>query len=284
MISTELNRIINAKAAIKEIIEHSGGSAPDGALLSDYADAIMALRSNGEYIENSQSYLTFECVGLMTNRRTAWISWGNTGGLRLNPEYKINGQESWTRLEKDVKVYLRLGDKIAFKSSNRYTGEDENHFNYFYGGDGYFRGCGNLLSLTDFTTPTTTYAFARLFSKVSDNVLPLLEAPDFSKIWNINGYMFYRTFYENTYLLNGPEIDATHILSLITPTGSCNEMCRGCTNLRYIKILTESTINSSSAFWTNVCADTNSNGRFFRKSGAPSLPSGWQVLDSTLFG
>ena len=47
MISTELNRIINAKAAIKEIIEHSGGSVPDGAQLSDYADAIMALRSNG---------------------------------------------------------------------------------------------------------------------------------------------------------------------------------------------------------------------------------------------
>lgn len=286
MISTELNRIIAVKPVLKEIIEHNGGSVPEGALISQYADSIMAIKKQTGYVmNNNYHFLTFECVGLMSNRTLAWIALEKIGHPGISQiSYFINGVSYNYTL--GTQILLRMGDRVSFAA--KVTDRSSSSYIHFYGGDGYFNAYGDVSSMDDFKSNSTTssYAYANLFALVDNKVLPLLKAPDFSKIKTHSQYMFYQTFYNNTYLLDGPELDfmnGNYTLLTPAPVSCCESMCNGCVNLRYIKIMCGATNTLGTNFFSNTLTNTNGSGRLFYNSATPTAPSGWVKQRGTLF-
>lgn len=285
MISTELNRIIAVKPVLKEIIEHNGGSVPEGALISQYADSIMAIKKQTGYANSYYHFLTFECVGLMSNQTQAWIALEKIGSPTIKQiAYFINGVTYDYTL--DTKIYLRMGDRVSFAA--KVTDRSSSAYLHFYGGDGYFNAYGDVSSMDDFKTNSTTssYAYANMFALVNNKVLPLLKAPDFSKIKKHSQYMFYQTFYNNTYLLDGPELDfmsGNYTILNPAPASCCESMCNGCVNLRYIKIMCGSSNYLGTNFFSNTITNTNGSGRLYYNLAYPSTPSGWGRQRGTLF-
>lgn len=283
MISTELNRIIAVKPVLKEIIEHNGGSVPEGALISQYADSIMAIKKQTGYVYSNDSYLTFECVGLMSNQTQAWIALEKIGSPTIREiGYNING--AWHNYTLDTKIYLRMGDRVSFAAN--VSDRSASAYIHFYGGDGYFNAYGDVRSMDNFTSILSNYTYANLFALVDNKVLPLLKAPDFSKIKKHSQYMFYQTFYNNTYLLDGPELDfmnGNYTLSNKAPTSCCQSMCNGCVNLRYIKIMCGANNTLGPNFFQDMISNTNGSGRLFYNSASPTAPSGWGRWRGTLF-
>lgn len=283
MISTELNRIIAVKPVLKEIIEYNGGSVPEGALISQYADSIMAIKKQTGYSDNVYSYLTFECVGFMSNATQAWIALEKIGSPTISQiSYFINGVSYPYTL--DTKIYLRMGDRVSFAA--KVSGRSSSAYIHFYGGDGYFNAYGDVSSMDNFKSTPSSYAYANLFALVDNKVLPLLKAPDFSKIKKHSQYMFYQTFYNNTYLLDGPELDfmkGNYTSSNKAPTSCCQSMCNGCVNLRYIKIMCGASNTIGTNFFTDTLSNTNGSGRLFYNSASPTTPSGWGRWRGTLF-
>ena len=283
MISTELNRIIAAKPVLKEIIEHNGGSVPEGALISQYADSIMAIKKQTGFTNNSYSFLTFECVGLMSNQTQAWIALEKIGSPTiLKMSYLLNGVSYDYTL--DTKIYLRIGDRVSFAAS--VGGRSLDSYIHFYGGNGYFNAYGDVSSMDNFKSTPSSYAYAYLFALINNKVLPLLKAPDFSKIKKHSQYMFCRTFYNNTYLLDGPELDfmnGNYTSTNKTPTGCCESMCDGCVNLRYIKIMCGASTTLGTNFFSQIVSNTNGSGRLYYNSTYPTTPSGWVKIRGTLF-
>lgn len=283
MISTELNRIIAVKPVLKEIIEHNGGSVPEGALISQYADSIMAIKNQTGYADRYNSYLTFECVGLMSNQTQAWIALEKIGSPTIREiGYNINGV--WSNYTLDTKIYLRMGDRVSFVAN--VTDRSLSAYIHFYGGDGYFNAYGDVRSMDNFTSVLSNYTYANLFALVDNKVLPLLKAPDFSKIKTHSQYMFYQTFYNNTYLLDGPELDfmkGNYRISHPAPPSCCESMCNGCVNLRYIKIMCGTSNTLGTNFFSNTISNTNGSGRLFYNTASPASPSGWFRQRGTLF-
>lgn len=283
MISTELNRIIAVKPVLKEIIEHNGGSVPEGALISQYADSIMAIKKQTGFINNGYSFLTFECVGLMSNQTQAWIALEKIGSPTiLKMSYLLNGVSYDYTL--DTKIYLRIGDRVSFAAN--VVGRSLSAYIHFYGGNGYFNAYGDVSSMDDFKSTPSSYAYANLFALVDNKVLPLLKAPDFSKIKKHSQYMFYQTFYNNTYLLDGPELDfmnGNYTLLTPAPVSCCESMCNGCVNLRYIKIMCGASNTLGTNFFQDMISNTNGSGRLFYNSSSPTPPSGWVRQRGTLF-
>ena len=243
-ISSEIQRLQEAKKSINIALLRRGIHIPSGDTLDKYAALIDPITSGEtiEYLDNPQGYLSFKFVTDGT------VKWQNVKG---DIEYSKNGGSTWTAFN-GATVSATTGDEIWFKGS--LTGgcgaNTEKSSSKFYT-SGYFFASGNIQSLCGFYNTLQVYHFSYLFSKCS--------------FLNID---------ENNKLL----------LPATTLADSCyNSMFQGCASLNYIKAMFI-TIPSRYCMnnWVNGVASsgtfvTNSAAIWTSECGVSTYPCNWTV-------
>ena len=159
-ISSEIQRLQEAKKSINIALLRRGIHIPSGDTLDKYAALIDPITSGEtiEYLDNPQGYLSFKFVTDGT------VKWQNVKG---DIEYSKNGGSTWTAFN-GATVSATTGDEIWFKGS--LTGgcgaDTETSSSKFYT-SGYFFASGNIQSLCGFYNTLQVYHFSYLFSKCS---------------------------------------------------------------------------------------------------------------------
>ena len=227
-ISSEIQRLQEAKKSINIALSRRGIHIPSGDTLDEYAALIDPITSGEtiEYLDNPQGYLSFKFVTDGT------VKWQDVKG---DIEYSKNGGSTWTAFN-GATVSATTGDEIWFKGSltggcgaNTETGSSK-----FYT-SGYFFASGNIQSLCGFYNTLQVYHFSYLFSKCSflnidENNKLLLPATTLES--NCYNHMFQGC----TSLTTAPELPATTLAS------NCyGYMFYGCTSLTTAPVLSATT-------------------------------------------
>ena len=304
-ISSEIQRLQEAKKSINIALSRRGIHIPSGDTLDEYAALIDPITSGEtiEYLDNPQGYLSFKFVTDGT------VRWQNVKG---DIEYSKNGGSTWTAFN-GATVSATTGDEIWFKGS--LTGgcgaNTETSSSKFYT-SGYFFASGNIQSLCGFYNTLQVYHFSYLFSKcyflnIDENNKLLLpattlatycynnmfqgctslttapELPATTLVDNCYNYMFQGC----TSLTTAPELPATTLvdscyyymfrgctslttapeLPATTLVDNCyNYMFQGCTSLNYIKAMF--TTEPSTSYMNNWVNGVASSGTFVKNSAA----------------
>ena len=217
-ISSEIQRLQEAKKSINIALSRRGIHIPSGDTLDEYAALIDPITSGEtiEYLDNPQGYLSFKFVTDGT------VRWQNVKG---DIEYSKNGGSTWTAFN-GATVSATTGDEIWFKGS--LTGgcgaNTEISSSKFYT-SGHFFASGNIQSLCGFYNTLQVYHFSYLFSKCSflgidENNKLLLPAT------RLANHCYNYMFLDCTSLTTAPELPATRLATY------CYEyMFRDCTSL-----------------------------------------------------
>ena len=251
-ISSEIQRLQEAKKSINIALLRRGIHIPSGDTLDKYAALIDPITS-GEtivYLDNPQGYLSFKFVTDGT------VKWQNVKG---DIEYSKNGGSTWTAFN-GATVSATTGDEIWFKGS--LTGgcgaNAETRSSKFYT-SGYFFASGNIQSLCGFYNTLQDYHFSYLFFKCSflnidENNKLLLPATKLAN--NCYGYMFRGC----ASLTTAPKLPAT------TLANYCYEsMFQDCTSLTTAPELPATTLaDSCYSYMFQGCASLTT---------APELPA-----------
>ena len=231
-ISSEIQRLQEAKKSINIALLRRGIHIPSGDTLDKYAALIDPITSGEtiEYLDNPQGYLSFKFVTDGT------VKWQNVKG---DIEYSKNGGSTWTAFN-GATVSATTGDEIWFKGS--LTGgcgaNTEKSSSKFYT-SGYFFASGNIQSLCGFYNTLQVYHFSYLFYKCSflnidENNKLLLPAA------TLANYCYSFMFQECTSLTTAPELPAT------TLANSCYYyMFQGCASLMTAPELPATTLADS---------------------------------------
>ena len=269
-ISSEIQRLQEAKKSINIALSRRGIHIPSGDTLDEYAALIDPITSGEtiEYLDNPQGYLSFKFVTDGT------VRWQNVKG---DIEYSKNGGSTWTAFN-GATVSATTGDEIWFKGS--LTGgcgaNTETSSSKFYT-SGYFFASGNIQSLCGFYNTLQVYHFSYLFSKcyflnIDENNKLLLPATTLAT------YCYNYMFRECTSLTTAPELPATTLVD------NCyNYMFQGCTSLNYIKAMF--TTEPSTSYMNNWVNGVASSGTFVKNSaatwtsscGVSTYPCDWTV-------
>ncbi len=272
-ISSEIQRLQEAKKSINIALSRRGIHIPSGDTLDEYAALIDPITSGEtiEYLDNPQGYLSFKFVTDGT------VKWQNVKG---DIEYSKNGGSTWTAFN-GATVSATTGDEIWFKGSltggcgaNTETGSSK-----FYT-SGYFFASGNIQSLCGFYNTLQVYHFSYLFSKCSflnidENNKLLLPATTLAD--NCYSSMFQGC----TSLTKAPVLPAEEML-----TNCYGFMFNGCTNLNYIKCLatnpSNSILNHLTINWVNGVASSGTFVKNFAATwtsncGTSTYPCNWTV-------
>ena len=269
-ISSEIQRLQEAKKSINIALSRRGIHIPSGDTLDKYAALIDPITSGEtiEYLDNPQGYLSFKFVTDGT------VKWQNVKG---DIEYSKNGGSTWTAFN-GATVSATTGDEIWFKGS--LTGgcgaNTETSSSKFYT-SGYFFASGNIQSLCGFYNTLQDYHFSYLFFRCSflnidENNKLLLPATTLAK--NCYYYMFRGC----TSLTTAPKLPAT------TLANRCYYyMFRDCASLNYIKAMFTTTPSTSyMSNWVNGVASSgtfvkNSAATWTSECGVSACPCGWAV-------
>ena len=231
-ISSEIQRLQQAKADIYRALSRRGIHIPSGSTVDEYAPFIDPITS-GEtitYLDNPQGYLSFKFVTDGT------VKWQNVKG---DIEYSKNGGSTWTAFN-GATVSATTGDEIWFKGS--LTGgcgaSSESGSSKFYT-SGYFFASGNIQSLCNFNNILRTCHFAYLFSNCS-----LLNVDENNKLLlpaeRLANYCYLQMFNGCTSLTTAPELPATTLAS------NCySYMFQNCTSLTTAPELPATTLQST---------------------------------------
>ena len=295
-ISSEIQRLQEAKKSINIALLRRGIHIPSGDTLDKYAALIDPITSGEtiEYLDNPQGYLSFKFVTDGT------VKWQNVKG---DIEYSKNGGSTWTAFN-GATVSATTGDEIWFKGS--LTGgcgaNTEKSSSKFYT-SGYFFASGNIQSLCGFYNTLQVYHFSYLFSKCSflnidENNKLLLPAT------TLADSCYYYMFKGCASLTTAPKLPATTLAdscyssmfqgcaSLTTapelPAETLADYCyssmfQGCASLNYIKAMFI-TIPSRYCMnnWVNGVASsgtfvTNSAAIWTSECGVSTYPCNWTV-------
>ena len=178
--------------------------------------------------EPDKDYLCFTSTGDSTVAMTQEGTPNKSAGKLF--EYKLNGGQwqTWdlsaVSLADGDKMYLRSGDTIPMGES------DTTYKNFSMTGS--IAASGNVMSLLNFSTTLTTYAFYYLFSGCSSlTTAPALPATTLAE------YCYQSMFNGCTSLTTAPELPAT------TLAYSCyRQMFEGCTSLTQAPALPATTL------------------------------------------
>ena len=304
-ISSEIQRLQEAKKSINIALSRRGIHIPSGDTLDKYAALIDPITSGEtiEYLDNPQGYLSFKFVTDGT------VKWQNVKG---DIEYSKNGGSTWTAFN-GATVSATTGDEIWFKGS--LTGgcgaNTETSSSKFYT-SGYFFASGNIQSLCGFYNTLQDYHFSYLFFRCSflnidENNKLLLPATTLAKncyyymfrgctslttapklpATTLATYCYYYMFQDCASLTTAPELPATTLAdycygsmfqgcaSLTTapklPATTLANRCyyymfRDCASLNYIKAMFTTT--PSTSYMSNWVNGVASSGTFVKNSAA----------------
>ena len=269
-ISSEIQRLQEAKKSINIALLRRGIHIPSGDTLDKYAALIDPITSGEtiEYLDNPQGYLSFKFVTDGT------VKWQNVKG---DIEYSKNGGSTWTAFN-GATVSATTGDEIWFKGS--LTGgcgaDTETSSSKFYT-SGYFFASGNIQSLCGFYNTLQVYHFSYLFSKCSflnidENNKLLLPATTLAD-----------SCYESMFkgcasLTTAPKLPAATLA-----TYCYSYMFQGCASLNYIKAMFTTTPSTSyMSNWVNGVASSgtfvkNSAATWTSECGVSTYPCNWAV-------
>ena len=269
-ISSEIQRLQEAKKSINIALLRRGIHIPSGDTLDKYAALIDPITSGEtiEYLDNPQGYLSFKFVTDGT------VKWQNVKG---DIEYSKNGGSTWTAFN-GATVSATTGDEIWFKGS--LTGgcgaNNETSSSKFYT-SGYFFASGNIQSLCGFYNTLQVYNFSYLFSKCSflnidENNKLLLPAA------TLANRCYYYMFQGCASLTTAPELPATTLA-----TYCYSFMFQECTSLNYIKAMFTTTPNTYCMDnWVDGVASSgtfvkNSAATWTSECGVSTYPCNWTV-------
>ena len=215
-----LDRIKNAKSAIKDAIIQKGIEVTDTEKIETYADKILQIKSGGGTTEIPE----FDPDGPLTFYRLDDVgdSYVSLGPNELpNIEYSTD-KTTWKTYTSKQKIKLGKGEYVQFKYKNGSATTDNNRFNIdggLYNLYGLFTTLGNI-------NKTTYYQY--MFSS-----LPIIDASnltlgDTNNITSSSGNCAY--MFQNCIMLTGLPKITTKIVS-----NSCYMfMFDGCTSLKSI--------------------------------------------------
>jgi len=297
-IATEITRLRNAKAALKESIEAKGVTVEDSAKLDEYPALVDSIPQGGgsEYTEDE--YLTFTA-----EQDNSSISLRNSGGNAPIIYYKKNNGDY--TLWDYSSISMNKGDVVKM-----YGGE--NNFNFSKSTTVYSKfvmtgkiaasGVTNSL-LSRIKTPVITpYCYFQLFhdcaalttapelpaigladscyNSMFYNCTALTTAPELPATI-LGSVCYYQMFYGCTNLTTAPELPATTLIN------NCyGYMFCACTNLNYVKAMfTTSPSGSYTGNWLYGAATTGTfvknAAAIWEVSGADGIPTGWTIETAT---
>ena len=223
-IQENLDRIKNAKSAIKGAIIQKGIDVTDTEKIETYADKILQIKSGGGTTEipefNPEGPLTIYCLD---DWGDAHVKFDN-GYQESTIQYSTDGSTWKTYTDETIK--LTKGQYVQFKGVITQYADSSNYSTFILKG-GLFNLYGNLTSLDNYIS---TYNGGGKYNKMFENT----NVYDCSKLntgikSQTAGYVFSNMFSNCEYLVKVPELPAT------TLANSCYEyMFRGCTSLTTI--------------------------------------------------
>ena len=161
-IKENLDRIKNAKSAIKNAIIQKGIEVTDTERIETYADKILQIKSGGgeeipEFDPNGP--LTIYCFD---DWGDAYVKFSNN--FTNGKVYYSKDKETWTQYKGEI-LKLTKGEFVQFKGSIITTGSNEKHFTIK---NGLFNLYGNLTSLDSYNTVLSESVFYRsMFSNTN---------------------------------------------------------------------------------------------------------------------
>ena len=241
-----LDRIKNAKSAIKDAIIQKGIEVTDTEKIETYADKILQIKSGGgaeipEFDPNGP--LTIYCFDDWDD---AYVQFDN-GYKESTIQYSTDGSTWKTYTDETIK--LTKGQYVQFKGViTQYA--QSNHFSKFILKGGLFNLYGNLTSLDNyistfnggnkynhmfentnvydcsmFNTGIKTFKDGNVFNYMFSNCKYLIKVPELP-VTTLN-YGCYQNMFQNcTSLTTLPELPATTLA-----TGCYQDMFSGCTSL-----------------------------------------------------
>ena len=233
-IQENLDRIQNAKSAIKDAIIQKGIDVTDTEKIETYADKILQIKSGGgtEIPEfDPEGPLTIYCFD---DWGDAYVQFNNNY-QESTIQYSTDGSTWKTYTDETIK--LTKGQYVQFKGViTKYA--QSNHFSTFILKSGLFNLYGNLTSLDNYiSTFNGGYKYNHMFentnvydcSKLNTGIKSQTDS-------NVFSYMFNQC----KYLVKAPELPVT------TLENSCYEyMFQNCTSLTTIPNLPATTLASS---------------------------------------
>ena len=223
-IQENLDRIKNAKSAIKGAIIQKGIDVTDTEKIETYADKILQIKSGGGTTEipefNPEGPLTIYCLD---DWGDAHVKFDN-GYQESTIQYSTDGSTWKTYTDETIK--LTKGQYVQFKGVITQYADSSNYSTFILKG-GLFNLYGNLTSLDNYiSTFNGGYKYTKMF--VYTNVYDCSKLNTGIKSQTA-GYVFSNMFSNCEYLVKVPELPAT------TLANSCYEyMFRGCTSLTTI--------------------------------------------------
>lgn len=253
--------------------------------------------SSGEELINTDNYLTIEA-----------LENGLTAKLTLNAcEYCVDGDGNWKTLSADTETEsINTGQTLSFRGNLTPTSAngigkftiskkcnlegncmsmlfgDNAANNYSLNGKDYafnslFRGCSNIINVSDNFLPATTLAKSCYYHIFRD-CTSLTTAPALPATTLANSCYQYMFMYCSS-LTTAPELPVTTLEKFCY-----RNMFYGCSKLNYIKMLaTDISANYCLNNWVNGVAST---GTFVKNpamttlpTGVRGIPVGWTVVD-----
>ena len=289
-IQENLNRITNAKSAIKDAIIQKGIEVTDAEKIETYADKILQIKSGGgaEIPEfDHEGPLTIYCFD---DWGDAYVKFDN-GYQESTIQYSTDGS-TWGTYT-DEKVKLTKGQYVQFKGViTQYA--PYGHYSTFILKGGLFNLYGNLTSLDNYISTfdggnkynfmfknTNVYDCSKLntgiktinsgsvFSYMFNNCKYLVKVPELP-VTTLANYCYQNMFYGCTSLTTIP----SNLLPATTLTWECyKSMFSGCTGLTTIPDLPATTL-------TYDCYENMFDGC----SSLVETPEGWYLPAQTTNG
>ena len=209
-------------------------------------------------------------------------------------QYKLNDGQ-WQTWDLSA-VSLTDGDKMYLKSDDEIPMCESTDIRKNFVMTGHIAASGNIMSLLNFSTTLTAYAFYCLFqyciSLTTAPELPATTLSDNCYAWMFEGCAsltqapalpattlvnkcYFVMFQNCTSLVQAPELPATTLVQ------QCYEsMFYGCTKLNYVKAMFTDIVYGSLDYWLGSVSST---GTFVKNSAATwtndeaGIPSGWTV-------
>ena len=287
-IQENLDRITNAKSAIKAAIIQKGIEVTDTEKIETYADKILQIKSGGGTTEipefDPEGPLTIYCFD---DWEDAYVQFNNKYG-ESTIQYSTDGSTWKTYTDETIK--LTKGQYVQFKGViPKYA--RRGHFSTFILKNGLFNLYGNLTSLDNYiSTFDGGYKYIHMFENTNVYDCSMLNTGIKSQT---GSYVFSYMFNGCKYLIKAPELPSTTLgqncyqymfkgcTSLTTlpsnllPATTLAEYCysnmfQGCTSLTTIPNLPATTLASS-------CYDN----MFNNCTGLVETPDGWYLPAQT---
>ena len=300
-----LDRIKNAKSAIKNAIIQKGIEVTDTERIETYADKILQIKSGGGTTEipefDPNGPLTIYCFD---DWGGAYVKFDNNY-QESTIQYSTDGSTWKTYTDETIK--LTKGQYVQFKGVITQYAPQIYFTSTFILKGGLFNLYGNLTSLDNYISIFNgEYKYAKMFNDT--NVYDCSKLNTGIKTYK-GREVFSQMFMSCKYLVKVPQLPATTLAedcyscmfrgctSLVeTPAGwylpaqtiallSCDGMFQGCSELQKMAVAYSGTISADD--WMDFLGGVSSTGTFYysknqtRENIQSIVPSGWTLVQST---